>query len=156
MWRKVISEIESTSMNKFLHIRLVACAIVLIGAISSCKNREVNPENSITREIPIQHSPSHFQEITIGGIDYLILERDRNNPHEGFGFMAISGDQLIYRQDSIIAYQKAILENQARIISRLEGISINEANYQNQVLLQSKFFEMPVLPVDSTTTPVEE
>lgn len=122
--------------------------VTVFGTFNGCKNREVNPESSMTREIHI-NTPSHFQRIKVGGIEYLILERDRNNPHEGFGFMAISGEQLIAKQDSIIAYQKTILENQARIISRLEGLTVDQVKSQNQYLLQTKFNEIPILPIDT-------
>jgi len=33
-----------------------------------------------------------FDIIEIDGCEYLILERDRNNPHEGFGFMSHKGN----------------------------------------------------------------
>lgn len=130
------------------HILYSVILISIFGTFFGCQNREVNPESSMTREIHI-NTPSHFQRIKVGGIEYLILERDRNNPHEGFGFMAISGEQLIARQDSIIAYQKTILENQARIISRLEGLTVDQVKSQNQYLLQTKFNEIPVLPIDT-------
>ncbi|MCR9251602.1 MAG: hypothetical protein NXI20_14340 [bacterium] len=130
------------------HILFAVTLVAVFGIFTGCKNREVNPESSMTREIHI-NTPSHFQRIKVGGIEYLILERDRNNPHEGFGFMAISGEQLIAKQDSIIAYQKTILENQARIISRLEGLTVDQVKSQNQYLLQTKFNEIPILPIDT-------
>ncbi len=142
-----------TSLQKNIYFWSV---VAILGF--SCQNREVNPEDSMTREIHM-NTPSHFDTIMVGGIKYLILERDRNNPHEGFGFMALSGDQLIARQDSIIAYQKTILENQARIISRLEGLPLPQVQDQNNRLLNKHFDEMPVLPntnVVMGANPLEE
>ena len=90
-------------------------------AIQSCKNRDVNPVDLETREMHETILPTDFDTITVHGVNYLLMERDRNNPHEGFGFMALDGKQIMRKQDSILAYQQLLLENQIRILQRLEG-----------------------------------
>lgn len=95
--------------------------IVFIGltflSMVSCENREVgNTEGPNFREIheEIQY---HFDEVEIDGNEYFILERDRNNPHEGFGFMAMKANKSIANQDSIKAYLKTILDLQTQILA---------------------------------------
>ncbi len=102
--------------------------------IESCKNREVTPEDLEIRDIHTNF-PDKFDTIQVFGQDYIILERDRNNPHEGFGFMALRGDKLFANQDSAKAYQRLILENQIRIIARLEGRTIEDVRFEMEAKL---------------------
>ncbi|MEL7148883.1 MAG: hypothetical protein AAFO69_21085, partial [Bacteroidota bacterium] len=106
--------------------------------LQACKNRDVNPVDLETREMHETILPTDFDSITVNGIDYLLMERDRNNPHEGFGFMALNGRQLIKKQDSILAYQQLILENQIRILQKLEGTTALDL----QVEMDQRLFEL--------------
>ncbi|WP_109830408.1 hypothetical protein [Reichenbachiella versicolor] len=79
----------------------------------------------------------HFDEVVVDGNKYLILERDRNNPHEGFGFMALKGNDMKSNQDSIKAYLKTILELQKKILSN-QGLkeveSLTESLLENNMI----------------------
>ena len=103
--------------------------------LSGCENREVTPEDLSIREIHTS-LPDHFNTITVDGEDYLILERDRNNPHEGFGFMALRGNKIYGKLDSIAARQTVILKNQARILSLLEGRPQEDFMFENTAGIQ--------------------
>ena len=106
----------------------------------SCENREVhsnNEEDSSTetfKDMPVEGIETHFNRITVDGIEYLILERDRNNPHEGFGFMAFKANKLMDKQDSIMAYLSVQLDNQAQILALLK----NTSREQEAALIQRK------------------
>ncbi len=83
----------------------------------TCKNRDVNEgEQFKPREIHEDVS-FHFDSITVDGIEYLILEKDNNNPHEGFGFMALRGNRLIQKQDTILAYLRTVTDLQVEILA---------------------------------------
>jgi len=107
-------------------------------ALSSCKNKDVNPINNDTLPMherkPIKDSD--FDTVTIEGSTYYIMERDRNNPHEGFGFMALKGTDILNKQDSILAYQQLLLSNQIRILERLENIPAADLEYEMQQQLE--------------------
>ena len=71
------------------------CVLVLLASlvlVSACKNREVNMSSSQIQEVDILSREYNFHIIEIDGCHYLILEIDRNNPHEGFGFFAHRGN----------------------------------------------------------------
>ncbi len=98
--------------------------LLILFAISSCENRDINEgEEFRPREVNEDFQQFHFNRIVYDGVEYLITERDNNNPHEGFGFMALSGNRMVDEQDSLMAYMKAIGDMQARIYARLYGVS---------------------------------
>ncbi len=98
--------------------------LLLVFLISSCENRDINEgEEFRPREVNENFQEFHFNRIVYDGVEYLITERDNNNPHEGFGFMAFSGNRIIAEQDSLMAHLKAIGDMQAKIYARLYGIS---------------------------------
>ena len=86
----------------------------------------------------------HFDKIEVDGAEYLILEKDNNNPHEGFGFMSIRANTLLQKQDSILAYLRANQQMQAKIYAALNGISeedalaINDRLYNQSLMSQSQ------------------
>jgi hypothetical protein len=89
-------------------------AFIIIIAFDGCKNRDINEgEQFKPREIH-EDIMFSFDKITVDGIEYLILEKDNNNPHEGFGFMALRGNKLMEKTDTILAYLKTIRELQAK------------------------------------------
>lgn len=98
-----------------------ALLLAAIIALFSCQNREIIPiEEYAFREIH-EDMQFHFDTINDGKSQYLILEKDRNHPHEGFGFMALKGDKLYSQNDSILAHLKALLYSNALIMSKLNN-----------------------------------
>lgn len=92
-----------------------------------CKNRDINEgEEFRPREIH-EDMPFHFDRISVDGIEYLILEKDNNNPHEGFGFMAFRANKLMEKQDTIMAYMRTINEVQARIYAKTYNLPLEDA-----------------------------
>lgn len=71
--------------------------------------------------------PFHFDKIRVDGIEYLILEKDNNNPHEGFGFMAFRANKLMEKQDTLLAFMHTLTELQTRTYAKLHRIPLEEA-----------------------------
>ncbi|MEQ9297398.1 MAG: hypothetical protein RIF33_02495 [Cyclobacteriaceae bacterium] len=111
--------------------------LFLVTATNACKNREVHAVDEeeggteTFKDMPVVGIESHFNRIVVDGVEYLILERDRNNPHEGFGFMAFRANKLLAKQDSILAYLQVQLDNQAEILSLLNETSVNQEKSLN-------------------------
>lgn len=96
---------------------IILSALVLsIGTLSCVENRDVNASDGPNFRDIHEGIHSHFDEVAVDGSKYIILERDRNNPHEGFGFMALKGNDMRANQDSIKAYLKTILQLQSIIL----------------------------------------
>jgi hypothetical protein len=106
-------------MKKITHI-------ILAGLLfSACENRDLNEgEKFKPREIHENISFS-FDKIKVDGVEYLIREKDNNNPHEGFGFMAFRANKLIEKQDTVLAYLKALNEMQIRMNAVVTKRNIN-------------------------------
>ena len=123
-----------------MKIILSISLLVLIISVG-CKNESLSEDEKFaTREIH-ENVQWHFDKIDVDGVEYLILEKDNNNPHEGFGFMSIRANNLLQKQDSILAYLKASQQMQAKIYAALNGISEKKAidlneNLYNQVLMK--------------------
>lgn len=120
--------------------------ITLLG----CQNRDINEgEEFRPREVHDSFNNVTFSTVQVDGIEYLMLERDNNNPHEGFGFMAFRANRLIEKQDSVLAHVKTIGEMQAKMYARLVGVSEEEsaALYQQlfDVYLKQQQKELDVL-----------
>ena len=115
-------------MNKFIALTWLPISIALL--IASCKNREVNEHEGPNFSEIHEDIEYHFDSVVINGIEYHILERDRNNPHEGFGFMALNGASILDNQDSIKAYLKTVLEVQAEIQANLKNEPIETTEEQ--------------------------
>ncbi len=100
--------------NRRNSIRIAVYAFAALFLLKGCRNRDINEgEQFQPREIH-EDIMFNFDKITVDGIEYLILEKDNNNPHEGFGFMAFRANKLMEKQDTILAYLKTIREMQAR------------------------------------------
>ncbi len=98
--------------------------LLLVFLAFSCENRDINEgEEFRPREVSEDFQQFHFNRIVYDGVEYLITERDNNNPHEGFGFMAFGGNRMASELDSLMAYVKANGEMQSRIYARISGIS---------------------------------
>lgn len=131
----------------------LALAILLF--CYSCENREVNPEvGPVFSEIH-ENLEYHFDKVTINGYEYLILERDRNNPHEGFGFMALLGNPIGNKQDSLKAYLETVLEVQTQILAKLNNSSEVEANAEIQKILQGKLSKLKIIGTEKTTGKIQ-
>ncbi|MAJ51566.1 MAG: hypothetical protein CMB82_08130 [Flammeovirgaceae bacterium] len=123
-----------------MKIILSISLLVLIISVG-CKNESLSEDEKFaTREIH-ENVQWHFDKIDVDGVEYLILEKDNNNPHEGFGFMSIRANNLLQKQDSILAYLKASQQMQAKIYAALNGISEKKAidlneNLYDQVLMK--------------------
>ena len=100
--------------------------LVIIVFMWSCKNKEVNHEDGPNFNEIHENLRAHFDEVNIGGNDYYILERDRNNPHEGFGFMALKGNKIFQNQDSIKAYLKTLIDIQVQLLARRTNQPLKE------------------------------
>lgn len=102
--------------------------ILLLLGITACENRDVNEgEQFKPREIH-EDIVFHFDTITVDGIEYLILEKDNNNPHEGFGFMAFRANQLMEKQDTVLAYLRTLTDLQVEILSHLKEQPLDEVS----------------------------
>ena len=83
----------------------------------------------------------------VDGVEYLLTERDNNNPHEGFGFMAFRANDLMEKQDTIISYLKAMQHFQNMMYSRMYGITADSGQaafnekLQEFLLLENKELE---------------
>jgi len=112
-----------------MKISIYLCwSLILIISFSACENREINQEEGPNFSEIHEDIQYNFDEVEINGLKYLILERDRNNPHEGFGFMALKGEMNRINQDSIKAYLKISIELQNMILSKLNDQSLESLN----------------------------
>tara|TARA_B110000240_G_C13087623_1_gene278652 strand:+ start:63 stop:488 length:426 start_codon:yes stop_codon:yes gene_type:complete len=126
-------------------MKTILSVILLVLIISSgCENQSLSEDEKFsTREIH-ENVQWHFDKIEVDGAEYLILEKDNNNPHEGFGFMSIRANTLLQKQDSILAYLRANQQMQAKIYAALNGISeedalaINDRLYNQSLMSQSQ------------------
>ncbi len=113
-------------------------AIGILAVLISCENRDINEgEEFRPRELHDNFNDSHFTKVTVDGVEYLMMERDNNNPHEGFGFMAFRANKLMEKQDSIISYLKAMQHFQNKMYTRMYRISEDSGNAE----FNSKFQE---------------
>lgn len=105
--------------------------LIALVALLGCKNRDIN-EGEAFRPRPVRDNfdDSHFTKVTIDGVEYLMMERDNNNPHEGFGFMAFRANKMLEKQDSIISYLRAMQFYQNKMYARMFNISEEEAQRQ--------------------------
>lgn len=95
--------------------------LILATLLISCENRDVNHGDGPNFSEIHEDINYHFDKTVIDGMEYYILERDRNNPHEGFGFMALNGKKIKQNQDSIKAYLKTIMELQVIAAAKQQG-----------------------------------
>lgn len=116
-------------------------AVLFLSVAVACENRDVNEgERFRPRELHDNFSNSHFTKVTVDGVEYIMMERDNNNPHEGFGFMAFRANKLIEKNDTAIAYLKTINEFQTRIYAKLYGIPLQKARALNSKILNENLF----------------
>lgn len=114
----------------------IAIIILVCLIFSGCKNRAINEGEAFKPKERHENITFHFDPIEVDGVDYLILERDNNNPHEGFGFMAFRANELIMKQDTLLAYLKSVNEMQTLIYAQLAKISEEDAKAKAEEILQ--------------------
>lgn len=114
--------------------RLIILSAILV--MSACENRDVNHSDGPNFSEIHEDIQYHFDQVEIEGHEYFILERDRNNPHEGFGFMAMKANKTMTNQDSIKAYLKTLIDLQTQIIAEKNGTSVEEAEVQVEALFK--------------------
>ena len=108
---------------------------ICLGCLWACENRELNEgEKFRPREVHDDFKNSHFTRVTVDGVEYIMMERDNNNPHEGFGFMAFRANSMIERQDTTIAYLKAIYELQVRMYAQSSRRSLESVRSEADTL----------------------
>jgi hypothetical protein len=111
-----------TTISQSLLLITLICSVCLI----SCENRDLNEGEAFKPREIHENIAFNFDKISVDGIEYLILEKDNNNPHEGFGFMAFRANALMEKQDTVLAYLKTISEMQHVILSELSGESVEK------------------------------
>ncbi len=108
----------------------------------SCENRDLNAgEEFRPMEMHDSFQGSHFAKVEVDGVEYLLMERDNNNPHEGFGFMAFRGNNLIEKQDTALAYLRAIYELQTRMYANSLGQDITQVRNETDSIFESFLLE---------------
>jgi hypothetical protein len=128
---------------------LLICTILF-----SCENRELNEgEEFRPRELHDNFKDSHFTLVVVDGVEYLMMERDNNNPHEGFGFMALRGNKIISKQDTSLAMARTIAEFQIQIMAHLTKESTDKVREDFKQLfvkyLSEEQMELKRLEMDS-------
>lgn len=137
------------------HLAIIIGVLFVSGLLSACKNREVNENEGPNFSEIHEDIEYHFDKVNIDGVDYHILERDRNNPHEGFGFMALNGIRLIKNQDSIKAYLKTIMDAQAEILSKINNQSLDETDENLRLRLEDYLSRYTYPEVEKETGQVQ-
>lgn len=114
-------------------ILLFGCLAIFLG----CENKDINEgEEFRPRAVKDSFEDTHFTMIEVDGVQYILTERDNNNPHEGFGFMAFRANKLMEKQDTIISYIKTIQHFQNKLYSRMYNISEDsgQAEFESKLL----------------------
>ncbi len=110
------------------------CVLILL---MGCENKDINEgEEFRPRAVKDSFEDTHFTKVVVDGVEYILTERDNNNPHEGFGFMAFRANKLMEKQDTIISYLKTMSYFQSKMYARLYGISEDsgQAEFENKFL----------------------
>ncbi len=133
-------------------MRLSGPLLLSILIILSCENRALHDSEEFKPREIHENIEFHFDEIEVDGVEYLILEKDNNNPHEGFGFMAFRANKLVEKQDTVLAYLKTIMEMQELIYSRVYNVDTSIAKSVADNLLSKNIEEqMPeIMELEST------
>lgn len=114
------------------HLKSLILTGAALATMMSCENRDINEgEQFKPREIH-EDIMVHFDKITVDGIEYLILEKDNNNPHEGFGFMAFRANKLMEKQDSLLAHMRTIQELQIKTLAAVSRRSVEDVTAETE------------------------
>lgn len=116
-------------VNRTLSLFLIACSFFY-----ACENKDLNEgEEFQPREIH-ENIAFHFDKISVDGVEYLILEKDNNNPHEGFGFMAFRANILLEKQDTLLAYLRTVQEVQNQILAKVSNKPLEEVKKETELI----------------------
>ncbi|WP_436516134.1 hypothetical protein [Ekhidna sp. To15] len=102
-----------------------------------CQNRDINEgEEFRPRAVKDSFEDTHFTMVEVDGVEYILTERDNNNPHEGFGFMAFRANKLMEKQDTIISYLRTMSYFQNKMYARMYGIpeDSGQAEFESKLL----------------------
>ncbi|REE02156.1 hypothetical protein [Marinoscillum furvescens] len=114
------------------HLKSLILTGAALATMMGCENRDINEgEQFKPREIH-EDIMVHFDKITVDGIEYLILEKDNNNPHEGFGFMAFRANKLMEKQDSLLAHMRTIQELQIKTLAAVSRRSVEDVTAETE------------------------
>ncbi len=102
-------------------------SIITFGILISCENQALHDSEEFRPREIHEDIQFNFDRIMVDGVEYLILEKDNNNPHEGFGFMAFRANLLMEKQDTLLAYMRAISDMQVMIYSKVSGQSLSQS-----------------------------
>ena len=105
----------------------VLTAIVTTVMTVSCQNRPLQDNSELRPREIHEDIQFHFDEIEVDGVEYLILEKDNNNPHEGFGFMAFRANKMLEKQDTLLAYMRTVTQLNTLIYAKLYNKSKEES-----------------------------
>ena len=114
---------------------MIAMVIGLV-LLAGCKNRDINEGEAFQPREIHENISFHFDKVSVDGIEYLILEKDNNNPHEGFGFMAFRANKLMAKQDSVLAYLKTLTDLQVRTYAAATRRSVEDVQVEANELLE--------------------
>lgn len=123
-------------------MRRSALFILIIAAIlTGCENKALHDSEEFKPREIHERIEFHFDRIKVDGVEYLILEKDNNNPHEGFGFMAFRANKLIEKQDTLLAYLKTVTQMQELLYARTYGVPLEKAKEIKNELLEENLSE---------------
>jgi hypothetical protein len=128
--------------------------------VTACENRSLHDADEYRPREIHENIEMHFDRIVVDGIEYLILEKDYNNPHEGFGFMAFRANKLVEKQDTVIAYLRTISDMQVMNYQKLYGVSSTKATALRDTLFNkylkaesSELIELEKQKLESVNVP---
>lgn len=110
--------------------------VILFILSFGCENRDINEGEAFQPREIHEDIVFHFDKIKVDGIEYLILEKDNNNPHEGFGFMAFRANRLMEKQDTIMAYIQTVNDVQTRLYAKMYNMSLEQAQREVQGIFE--------------------
>ncbi|MFY0605317.1 MAG: hypothetical protein JXR10_01295 [Cyclobacteriaceae bacterium] len=117
------------------NLTLLIVTVSSLVFVSSCENRDLNEGEAFKPREIHENIIFNFDKITVDGIEYLILEKDNNNPHEGFGFMAFRANKMMEKQDTILAYLKTIRDLQVRNYAAISRRNLDDVVRESDELL---------------------
>ncbi|MEP4136186.1 MAG: hypothetical protein ABJL71_16275 [Cyclobacteriaceae bacterium] len=124
--------------------KTILSLLLLVLLIGACENKDLNEGEAFKPREIHENIAFNFDKITVDGIEYLILEKDNNNPHEGFGFMAFRANSLMEKQDTVLAYLKTVNEMQNQILAEITNRPIETVRKESEKLFLKNLSEEEV------------
>ncbi|MEM9327230.1 MAG: hypothetical protein AAGA85_16295 [Bacteroidota bacterium] len=128
-------------------MRLLTLTLVIVGCATllGCENTPINEGEEFRPKEIHENIDYHFDKIRVDGVEYLILSRDNNNPHEGFGFMAFRANQLVQKQDSTMAYLRMMAQLQKEMYAQQFNVPQAEVDQYAESLFERYLSNAPNL-----------